>query len=99
MDGARPREEFVERRCHLFVAVRIVTREEDGSVWLARFANRRPVKIAAAVGRKAEAPAPALLRKVNRVFLALEIERKERFDPFSGIFGTCVGMAHFELFG
>src|SRR5579864_3818097 len=104
MEGAGPREKFIEGGGDLFVAVGIVTSKEDGGVGLTRGGGGSPIEIAGAICSKAEALAPALGGKVGRVLLAFEVEGKEGLDPLGGVlrvsfFRVHVGAADFELFG
>lgn len=105
MDDARPRKEFLERCGDLLVGWRIGMREENGRVSLTRLAGRYPIEIAFAIRGKRETLAPPVRGQIDNIFLALEIERKKRFDPFSRVlqFGRIFGISSrapdFDLFG
>lgn len=86
MEGAGPREKFIEGGGDLFVAVGIVTGKEDRGVGLTRGGGGSPIEIAGAICGKAEAFAPALGGKVGRVLLAFEIQGQKGFYPLDSIF-------------
>ena len=99
MRGSGPREKIVKGRGDLFVAKGVVAGEEDRRVGLARLAHWYPVEIPGAVGCETEAFPASMFREINRVFLAFEIEREKRFNPFGGAHALAVLATYFEFFG
>ena len=77
-----------------------MTSEKNRRVRLARLANRRPVEITGAVSGEAEASAPPVFGKVDGVLLALQVKRKEGFNPLRGlVFVVRVRSVDFDLLG
>jgi hypothetical protein len=105
MDNPRPGKKFVERRSDLLVSQRICMCEENRRVRLPRFTRWDPIEIAFAVRSEAKALAPALRSQIERIFLALEVERKKCLDPlrgilrFEGIFRVSSRTPDFDLLG
>src|SRR5271155_2995408 len=80
-------------------------REIDARVRQPGVVGRGPIEIALAVRGETKAFAPALCVQVQRIFLALEIERKKRLDPLrrilrlQGPFGVGSGAPNFNFLG
>jgi len=89
VNNAGPGQEFLEGGGDSFVGDRIGVGKEDRRVREARFVGGNPIEVAFAVRSEAKTLAPPLRGQIDRIFLALEIDREKGFDPFGWVLRLC----------